>query len=135
MKDDMQKPPGRSFTELDVWKRTRKLKNKLRSIVSLFPVEEKYRLADQLIRSSRSINANIAEGHGRYTYKDQIHFCIQARGSLSETYNHCIDAFDEKFISTEIMKELKKDINESEKFLNGYINWLREQLKKENDKK
>jgi four helix bundle protein len=88
-----------------------------------------------LIRSSRSINANIAEGHGRYTYKDPIHFCIQARGSLSETYNHCIDAFDEKFINADAMKELKKEINECERFLNGYINWLREQLKKENDKK
>jgi hypothetical protein len=33
------------------------------------------------------------------------------------------------------MKELKKEINECERFLNGYINWLREQLKKENDKK
>jgi four helix bundle protein len=95
MEDDMQKPSGRSFTELDAWKKARKLKNKLRSITALFPAEEKYRLSDQLIRSSRSISANIAEGHGRYTYKDQIHFCIQARGSLSETYNHCIDAFDE----------------------------------------
>lgn len=135
MEDDMQKPSGRSFTELDAWKKARKLKNKLRNITALFPAEEKYRLSDQLIRSSRSISANIAEGHGRYTYKDQIHFCIQARGSLSETYNHCIDAFDEKLINAEAMKELKKEINECERFLNGYINWLREQLKNENGKK
>jgi four helix bundle protein len=65
MGDDIQKPSGRSFTELDAWKKARKLKNKLRSIAVSFPAEEKYRLTDQLIRSSRSINANIAEGHGR----------------------------------------------------------------------
>ena len=56
------------------------LKNELKEIADKFPPEEKYRLTDQLIRSSRSINANIAEGHGRFTYKDQLHFCIQARG-------------------------------------------------------
>ena len=38
----MQKPPGRSFTELDAWKMARKLKNRLRIIASSFPSEEKY---------------------------------------------------------------------------------------------
>ena len=52
-------------------------------------------MTDQVKRSVRSINANIAEGHGRFTYPDQIHFCIMARGSLSETINHLIDALDE----------------------------------------
>jgi len=71
---------NQSFTELDVWKKARILKNELKEIADKFPPEEKYRLTDQLIRSSRSIKANIAEGHGRFTYKDQLHFCIQARG-------------------------------------------------------
>lgn len=86
--------PYQSFTELTVWQEARKLKNDIAEIVKQFPVEEKYRLTDQLIRSSRSIGSNIAEGHGRFTYKEQLHFCIQARGSLSETKNHFIDASD-----------------------------------------
>ncbi len=135
MEDEFQKPMGRSFTELEVWKKGRVLKNKIKALTDTFPSEEKYRLVDQLIRSSRSVNGNIAEGHGRYTYKDQIHFCIQARGSLSEIYNHCIDAFDEKFITVDLLKELKEEINECERLLNGYINWLREQIKKEPPKK
>jgi len=57
-----------SFTELAVWKKARLLKNEIQELVSTFPKEEKYRLTDQLIRSSRSINNNIAEGHGRFTY-------------------------------------------------------------------
>lgn len=121
---------SRSFTELEVWKRVRQLKNKIKGIVKFFPTEEKFRLADQIIRSSRSVNANIAEGHGRYSFPDQVHFCIQARGSLSETFNHCIDAFDEKLITSEQLKELKTEINECEKLLNGYINWLRKEFKK-----
>lgn len=83
-----------SFEELVVWKKARELKSEIFELVKTFPCEEKYRLIDQLVRSSRSINAQIAEGHGRRTNKDKIKFCIQSRGSLSETLNHLIDAFD-----------------------------------------
>ena len=133
--NEMQMPSGKSFTELEVWKKARQLKNKIKVIALNFPTEEKFRLTDQIIRSSRSINANIAEGHGRYTFPDQVHFCIQARGSLSETYNHCIDAYDEKFISKELLKEVKDEINECERLLNGYINWLRKELAKTKENK
>lgn len=90
----MSEKAYQSFTELEVWKKSRMLKNEIKELIDNFPIEEKYRLIDQIIRSSRGISAAIAEGHGRYTYKDQLHFCIIARGSLSETYNHFIDAFD-----------------------------------------
>ena len=93
-----------------------------------FPTDEKFRLADHLIRAVRSINANIAEGHGRFTYKDQIHFCIQARGSLSETLNHLIDAFDCKYISAEDLQSFKIKIDEVERMLNGYITFLRKNI-------
>jgi four helix bundle protein len=121
---------SKSFTDLEAWKKARKLKIIIEKIAGTLPLEEKYRLTDQIIRSTRSVNSNIAEGHGRYTFLDQIHFCIQARGSLSETLNHCIDAFDAKYITQELLKELKDHINECERILNGYINWLRGQLKK-----
>jgi len=117
----------KSFTELTLWKKARDLKNELKFLSESFPPEEKYRLTDQLIRSSRSVTSNIAEGHGRYTYKDQIRFCIQARGSLSETLNHLIDAYDCKCISIEKLKEFERKIEEVGKLLNGYITWLREQ--------
>ena len=114
-----------SFTELEVWKKARQLKIDIEMLVKTFPIEEKFRLCDQLIRASRSINANISEGHGRFTYKDQIRFCIQARGSLSETLNHLIDAFDCKYISAEILQQYKIKIEEVERLLNGYITYLR----------
>ena len=114
-----------SFTELEVWKKARQLKIDIEMLVKTFPAEEKFRLCDQLIRASRSINANISEGHGRFTYKDQIRFCIQARGSLSETLNHLIDAFDCKYISAEILQQYKIKIEEVERLLNGYITYLR----------
>jgi four helix bundle protein len=95
------------FEELELWKKVREFKKNIAAIVKTLPTEEKYKLADQLTRSSRSINSLIAEGHGRFTYPDQIHFCIQARGSLSETINHLTDAFDESYISEESLNEYK----------------------------
>lgn len=90
-----------------------------------FLQKKKYRLTDQITRSSRSINALVTEGHGRFTYPDQIHYCIQARGSLTETINHLIDAFDEEYISQEILQLYKQKGKEVERLLNGYLVFLR----------
>jgi four helix bundle protein len=115
----------RSFTELEVWKKGREFKKEIETLVKGFPAEEKYRLTDQIIRSVRSINANIAEGHGRFGYPDQIKFCINARGSLNETLNHLIDAFDCKYISEGQLSSCKEKFDEVMRLLNGYINYLR----------
>ena len=89
------------FEQLELWKKVREFKNELAKEARIWPAEEKFKLIDQIIRSSRSLNALLGEGHGRFTFADQLHFCIQARGSLSETINHLIDAFDEKYIVEE----------------------------------
>src|SRR4051812_23676691 len=114
-----------SFTDLLVWKKARALKKEIGMIVHRFPTEEKYRLSDQLIRCSRGINSCIAEGHGRFTAKDQNYFCMIARGSLSETLNHLIDAYDCKYISAKELADLKSKIDEVGKLLNGYIGYIR----------
>jgi len=115
------------FEDLELWKKARELKNEVCNETKTFPPEEKFRLTDQIIRSSRAINALIAEGHGRFTYPDQIHFCVQARGSLSETINHLIDAFDKGYITEERLHYFKAKGKEIERLLNGYINYLRNQ--------
>jgi four helix bundle protein len=51
-----------------------------------FPKEERYSLTDQIIRSSRSVSANIAEGWGRRTYQSEFKkHLVYATGSLEET--------------------------------------------------
>jgi len=124
----MEAQSHQSFTELEVWQKARQLKKEIEQLAKTFPLEEKYRLADQITRSARSINATIAEGHGRFTYKDQLHFCIQARGSLSETLNHLIDAFDCAYLKTETLSYFKNKIDEVGRLLNGYISFLRKNL-------
>jgi four helix bundle protein len=105
--------------------KVRDFKKEIRRTAKQFPSDEKFRLTDQLARSSRSINALITEGHGRFTYPDQIHYCIQARGSLTETINHLIDALDEEYISEETLRIFKQKGKEIERLLNGYLVFLR----------
>lgn len=120
----MDENSNKYFTDLEVWKKARELKNEIRKLADTFPNEEKFRLTDQIIRSSRSVTTNIAEGHGRYTYKDQINFCIMARGSLTETHNHIIEALDSNFIDSSAHDYYFAKIQLVHKLLNGYISFL-----------
>ena len=88
-------------------------------------MEEKWNLNQQLRRSSLSISANIAEGHGRFYYQDNVRFCYNARGSLEETLSHLIFTFELDFIPAALYNELEKEGEEIEKMLNGYISFLK----------
>ncbi|MEJ0057228.1 MAG: four helix bundle protein [Bacteroidota bacterium] len=114
----------KSFEDLDCWKRSAALRRRLSSVVKGFPKEEKYRLVDQIIRASRSVTANIAEGFGRYHYQVYIQYCRQARGSLFELVDHLIVANEEQYITESQLKELKSEIEVCLAVLNGFINYL-----------
>lgn len=113
------------FEELELWKKVREFKNEVCKEARKFPPEEKFRLTDQTIRSVRSVNDLISECHGRFTWPDQIHYCVQARGSLAETINHLIDGFDDGYITAEKLDYYKSKGKEIERMLNGYLNYLR----------
>lgn len=119
-----------SFEDLDVWKLARGFRNEISMLIKKFPDDEKYKLTDQIIRSSRSITANIAEGYGRFHYQENIQFCRVARGSLTETKDHLICAFDCQYISEETLSNLNKKYEIILQKLNGYIAYLK--TKKEN---
>ncbi|BAU55887.1 four helix bundle protein [Mucilaginibacter gotjawali] len=116
-----------SFEDLEVWKKARILRNKITELVKSFPAEEKYRLSDQIIRSSRSIGNNIAEGHGRFHYADAAKFLLNARGSAAETIDHLYIAMDNNIIEVKVFNSFKEDCEECMKMINGYINFLRKQ--------
>jgi len=63
-----------------------------------------------MIRASRSVTANIAEGHGRYHFQENIQFCRQARGSLYELIDHLYVAIDEKYIDNNSFTNIKTNI-------------------------
>ena len=90
-----------------------------------FPAEEKFRLADQMIRASISSTANIAEGYGRFHFQESIQFCRQSRGSLFELIDHVLVAEECEYIDSEEKEELIDHIISAIRLLNGYIRYLR----------
>ncbi len=114
-----------SFTELAAWQSARELRNSIRKLVNAFPAEEKFRLTDQIIRSSRSVTTNIAEGFGRFNHQDNIRFCRLSRGSLYETIDHLILALDEKYIDETVFNIHQSMFDNCLKILNGYIAYLK----------
>lgn len=113
-----------SFEELEVWKKGRELRQFVFIIAKSFPQEERYGLTSQIKRSSRSITNNIAEGFGRFHFQENVQFCRQARGSLTETLDHMIIAYDEQLISETVLAEFRSLYESCMKLLNGYIAYL-----------
>lgn len=114
-----------NFYELDVYKECRKFKKQVSiAVKNNFPTNEKFQLTSQILNSSRSVTANIAEGHGRFHYQENIQFSRISRGSLSETLDHLITAFDENYISKEELEAFKTQYDQCLKLLNGYIKYL-----------
>ena len=115
-----------SLKKLQVWVRAKDFGLKIyKQVVPLLPAEEKWNINQQLRRSSLSISANIAEGHGRFYYQDNVRFCYNARGSLEETLSHLIFSFEMEFIPAVLYNELQAEGEEIEKMLNGYIGFLK----------
>ena len=114
------------FYEVPVYKNCREFRKKISEIVKKqFPNNEKFLLRSQLLDSSRSVTANIAEGFGRFHYQENIQFCRQARGSLTESMEHIIVSYDEGYIDKVSLKELNKLYRQCLLELNIYIKYLK----------
>jgi hypothetical protein len=66
----------KSFEDLEIWKLSQSLTLEIYKLVKSFPADEKYILTQQLIRSSQSIPANIAEGMGDFLKKNFCNFLL-----------------------------------------------------------
>jgi four helix bundle protein len=85
-----------------------------------------------MIRASRSVTNNIAEGYGRFHYLENIQFCRESRGSLYELIDHLIIANDEGYINEKTCCEFRESIDVLIRKLNGYIAYLKKR-KEEKD--
>lgn len=118
------------FYDLEVYKKCRNFRKECSSIIKTnFPKDEKYLLTSQFKDASRSITANIAEGHGRGYYQDNLRFCRISRGSLKECLDHLITAFDDEYITREKLKEMKDDYSTCLKSLNSYMKMIKNRKK------
>jgi four helix bundle protein len=122
------KTTEQSFEALKVWQKAHQLMLDINNkLIPILLKEGRYSLTDQIRRSSRSVSANIAEGSGRFFYMDNFRFCYQARGSLDEIINHLNIAHDLKNCQIGLYTELRDQVEEIRRLLNGYITWLKTQ--------
>ena len=116
----------RNYKKLDVWCYSHKLYLFIKKeVVVKFPKEERYELTSQLQRAALSIPLNIAEGCGRSTDKDFVHFLDMALGSTNEIDYCCYAAFELGYISNEQYEIVNKKINEIRGMLISFIKFLR----------
>ncbi len=116
--------PGSTFEDLEVWQVARALRREFAELTKRLSSNERYRLVDQILRASRSVTANIAEGYGRFHYQENIQFCRQARGSLFELVDHLTVLLDEAVLDREEFEALRAEIFRVVRMLNGYVKYL-----------
>lgn len=117
------------FRELIVWQKSIDLVEKVYQITNSFPKEEVYSLTSQIKRSAISIPSNIAEGYGRRTTPDFIHFLHIARGSLYEIRTQLEISKRIKYINETELLSMIDNCKEIEKMLNSLIKSLVNKMK------
>lgn len=108
-----------SFEKLNVWQEAKKLVVDVYNLLDSFPKFEKYALCDQIRRAVVSVPSNIAEGSGRKSLKEQIHYLEISYGSLMETYNQLLIAIDLMYVSEQSVETIKPRIDCVAKMING----------------
>ena len=110
------------YRKLLVYQRSRDYVAMIYRWLQKFPTEERFALCDQLRRAAISITSNIAEGMGRFSDKEKIHFLEIAFGSLYETMSQIELALVFNYITQEEFAELEKNVVEIAKMLSGLRN-------------
>jgi four helix bundle protein len=115
-----------SFENLEVYKAARQYRVKIYKLTHPLPEYEKFNLVSQMRKAALSLTNNIAEGHGRYHWQENIQFVRQSRGSLEELLDDLNTCLDEKYAEETLLEGLKKEGYELLKKMNGYIKYLKE---------
>jgi len=107
--------------ELEVYNLSEELSDTIWDIVIKWDYFAKETIGKQLVRAADSIAANIAEGYGRYHYKENKNFCYFARGSLEETKTWLRKGIRRGLIDQSKHQELFDIIKKLPRLLNSYI--------------
>ena len=114
-----------TFEDLEVYQAARQFRTAMYRIAEQLPEIEKFGLASQIRRAAVSLTNNIAEGHGRYHFLDQIRFTLQSRGSLEELLDDLNVCLDEQYFPPEGIDLLKQQGWRARQLIDGYVRYLR----------
>ena len=117
------------YRKLIVYQQALLLVKNVYSLINKFPANERNALSDQLRRAVISIPSNIAEGMGRNSIKERIHFLEIANGSLSETMCQLEIAHLLAYISDEELKNSENNLINISRLLAGLKKSLEEKTK------
>lgn len=115
-----------SFEQLTAWQRAQDLAVDIYRLTRSFPSEEKFALTDQLRRAASSVSANIAEGFGRRTLKDKLHFYAIAYGSLLESKNFVYLSARLGYVDDISQETILEKITDCQKLINALIRSINE---------
>jgi four helix bundle protein len=93
--------------DFELYNVARAFRKKAYRLLKQLPAEEKYALANQMRRAGISVTNNIAEGHGRWHYQENIHYCRVSRGSVDELIDDFNICEDEHYGDQAMVAELK----------------------------
>jgi four helix bundle protein len=114
-----------TFEDLEVYKAAREFRKAIYAVTRRLPDFEKYELGSQFRRAAVSLTNNMAEGHGRFHYPDQIRFFLHSRGSLEELVDDLNVCLDEKYVGRDEVAKLKDQARGVLILINGYLRYLR----------
>ena len=117
-----------SFEKLRVYGKARELVKEVYVLQKKFPKEERFELGDQIRRSITSVTSNIAEGSGRDSYKEKIHFLEISFGSLMEAFSQLQNAQDLGYLSELDVENVRPMFEDVAKMLSGMKNKFKERV-------
>ena len=108
-----------NFEKLNAYQNARLLVKDVYNLLDKLPQKEEFALKSQLRRAVVSIPSNIAEGMGRISDKEKIHFIEIAYSSLMEVYCQLQLANDLNYITNSDFDQIKPLIEDNAKLLSG----------------
>ena len=108
-----------SFEGLEVYQAARVLVGDVYRLQQKFPQTETYALGDQIRRSASSVTSNIAEGSGRNSNKEKVHFIEIAYGSLMEAFSQLQIAQDLGYLTEQDIDTIRPQFISVAKMLSG----------------
>jgi four helix bundle protein len=111
--------------DFELYRVARAFRKRVYVLLRQLPPEEKYALANQMRRAAVSVSNNIAEGHGRWHYQENIQFCRTSRGSVDELIDDFNTCHDEGYGDQALVEALKIEAYDLIRRINGYIAYLR----------
>ncbi len=116
-----------NFRNLIIWQKSRIVVKEVYIITRGFPLEEKFGLVSQILRSAYSIPSNIAEGSGRDSKKEFCRFLDIALGSAFELETQLTLAFDIEYLTEEKLRYIQNLLQEVQKMIYSFKTNLKNQ--------